>query len=659
MTDPTKMLIVDFETRSSSDLKLEGADKYAADQTTEALCMAFAELKGDFFGLWTPNAAPSPELIEYLQNENCLIGAHNARFDQLIYEYVMVSDYGFPPIKKDRWYCTSAQARLNGLPANLDDATRAINAKHKKSHRGAYLIKQLCVPNKDTGQFNTDLGLMREMYDYCEADVQATKELVLNTRRMTAREHADWLANERVNDRGVRIDRELAELCVGYAKVEQDAINLELSGLTKGAVTKYTQGQRIKEWLLSKDPDLEKPMTVYKEGVKKLSLDKTIRGVILDTADAGELRITNESYDVVAALDDGNKSSVAKYRTMLQRAEYDDRVRGAFIYAGAQTVRFSSRGLQLHNMRRDAVSASDTEVIKHQMRLGTPLTDVMTQLAKMMRPTLIPSDGNVFVAGDWSSIESRALAYLADDKLADDKLEAFKRGEDMYLRAAADIGQHGERQLGKVIELSMGYGGGVGAFKAMSRNYGIHLSDPIIDGHKNAWRRANAWAPKFWNNLEKSARFAIRNPETKAPVSRGITYLFAPRLMGGSLICELPDGTCLTYPQARIEGGEITAMKAAYGMKQDATEWPRYKLWGGLLSENVTQAFCAALLRDVLLDMPNAVMHVHDEVVLESPSAEASECAKRLQLVMETPPAWAIGLPLQAEPEILTRYGKG
>lgn len=659
MAEATKLLIVDFETRSRSDLKLAGADKYAADPSTEALCMAFSELNGNFFGLWTPHTAVSPELISYLQDENCLIGAHNARFDQLIYECVMVNDYGFPPVKKERWYCTSAQARLNGLPANLDDATRAINAKHKKSHRGAYLIKQLCVPNKDTGQFNTDLGLMREMYDYCEADVQATKELVLKTRRMTAREHADWLANERINDKGVRIDRELAELCVGYAKVEQDAINLELSGLTTGAVTKYTQGQRIKNWLLSKDPGLENPMTVYKEGVKKLSLDKTIRGVILDSADAGDLQISNESYNVIAALEDGNKSSVAKYRTMLQRAEYDDRVRGAFIYAGAQTVRFSSRGLQLHNMRRDAVSASDTEVIKHQMRLGTPFTDVMTQLAKMMRPTLIPADGCVFVAGDWSSIESRGLAYLADDPLANAKLEAFKRDEDMYLRAAADIGQTGERQLGKVIELSMGYGGGVGAFKAMSRNYGIHLPEHIIDGHKHAWRKANAWAPKFWSGLERAAKFAIRNPLTKTTVGRGITYLFTPSLMGGSLICELPDGTCLTYPQARIEGGEITAMKASYGMKQDATEWPRYKLWGGLLSENVTQAFCAALLREVLLNTPNAVMHVHDEVVLEVPSDEEAAWASYLQVIMETAPAWAAGLPLQAEPQVLTRYGKG
>jgi DNA polymerase len=228
----------------------------------------------------------------------------------------------------------------------------------------------------------------------------------------------------------------------------------------------------------------------------------------------------------------------------------------------------------------------------------------------------------------------------------------------MYLRAAEDIGQKGKRQLGKVIELSMGYGGGVGAFRAMGRNYGISLPVYEIEAHKNAWRRANSWAQKFWTRLEKQAKWAINNPGKKAKVSRGITYLFAPELMGGTLLCELPDGTLLSYPQARIEDQQITAMKAAYGMRQDATEWPRYKLWGGLLAENVTQAFCAALLRNVLSQI-SAVMHIHDEVVLEVPSVEAKQCAAQLQSIMETPPSWAAGLPLEAVPKILTRYGKG
>ena len=653
------MLIIDFETRSRADLTKVGTDKYASDPTTQVLCMGLTSLDAKLRGLWKPeDGAPTGELLDYLESDTCLLAAHNARFDQLIYEYVMTNDYGFPSIPAERWYCTSAQARLNGLPAKLDDATRAINTKHKKNHRGSFLIKQLSIPDEH-GAFNSDPALMQEMYDYCVDDVEATRDLVLGTRRMTRREHTDWLTNERINDRGVRIDRELAGLCIGYAQVEQTAINAELTRLSAGAITKYTQTVRIRDWILKREPAAEALMTVYKDGVKKYSLDKTIRKNVLDAADSDELIISDISYDVIAALDDGNKSSVSKYTTMLARAEDDDRVRGSFIYAGAQTIRYSSRGLQLHNMKRDAMSAADTVAMKAGMKAGESLNDVMNQLARMMRPTLIPREGNLFVAGDWSSIESRGLAYLADDRRADDKLEAFERGDDMYLRAAADVGQKGDRQLGKVIELSMGYGGGVGAFKAMGRNFDLRLPDHVIDEHKNAWRRANAWAPAFWARLERQAKNAIVHPGVKCSVSRGIVYMFIPSLIGGSLVCELPDGTCLTYPQARVEDGEITAMKAAYGMKQDATEWPRYKLWGGLLSENVTQAFCAALLREALLVMPDAVMHVHDEIVLEVPSAEADKCAQQLQLVMETPPAWAVGLPLQAEPEILTRYGKG
>jgi len=663
MTKPTSMMIIDFETRSRCDLKTAGTDKYAADPSTAVLCMGWMRDGDRRPEVWLPpHGAPDDSLRWMLADDNCLIAAHNARFDQLIYEYVMVNDHGFPPIKRDRWYCTSAQARLNGLPANLDDATRAINAKHKKSHRGSQLIKQLSIPDKLTGNFNNDPNLLQEMYSYCAQDVRATSDLINNTRRMSEVEHSDWLTSERVNDRGVLIDTDLAGLCVEYAAVERDAINAELNALTNGEVDRYTQGERIKTWALTMQGGslgpLKTYMTIIKDGVEKISLDKNIRSQILADADAGELDLDDRVYNVFAALDDGNKSSVSKYKTMLARAEDDGRVRGSFVYAGCQTVRFSSRGLQLHNMRRDALSASDAVMTKDMMTQGFQLSDVMTQLAQLLRPTLIPEEGHVFVAGDWSSVESRGLAYLAEDPVADTKLKAFKRGDDMYLRAAEDIGRRGERQLGKVIELSMGYGGGVGAFKAMGRNYGINLPDAEINAHKNAWRRANSWAPDFWARLEKQAKWAINHPGKKAKVSRGIVYLFAPDLMGGTLLCELPNGTLLSYPQARIEDQQITAMKAAYGMAADATEWPRYKLWGGLLAENVTQAFCAALLRNALSQV-SAVMHVHDEVVLEVPFAEAQQCADQLQLIMETPPSWAVGLPLEAVPQILTRYGKG
>ena len=654
------MMIIDFETRSRCDLKTTGADKYAASPTTEVLCMGWM-MQGDYHAaVWVPAHGGPPDLLrDALEDGTCLIAAHNARFDQLIYEYLMVNDYGFPPIKQERWYCTSAQARLNGLPANLDDATRAIDAHHKKSHRGSYLIKQLCIPAKETGQFNSAPALMDELYRYCAQDVMATSSLIKNTRRMSDVEHRDWLANERINDRGVRIDTELAELCMSYAAAERDAINAELTGLTAGAVTRYTQGKRIKDWALAtQGAELADMMSVVRDGVPKISLDKGVRAKVLDAADAGELNLDDRVYNVFAALDDGNKSSVSKYKTMLARAEDDGRVRGSFVYAGCQTVRFSSRGLQLHNMRRDAMLASDAVLTKAMMSQGHQLSDVMTQLARLLRPTLIPQDGHVYVAGDWSSIESRALAYIADDPVADVKLKEFKQGKDMYLRAADDIGKPGERQLGKVIELSMGYGGGVGAFKAMARNYNINLPDDEINDHKNAWRVSNSWAPELWARLEKQAKWAINHPDKKAKVSRGIVYYFTPDLMGGTLICELPDGTLLSYPQARVEDQQITAMKAAYGMPADATEWPRYSLWGGLLAENVTQAFCAALLRSALFKV-DAVMHVHDEIILEVPTAEGQQCADMLQKIMETPPKWAEGLPLVAEPEILTRYGKG
>lgn len=687
----TSLLIVDFETRSRVDLTTAGSDLYAQDLSTEILCMAvcFSDPDDKRQWLWYPKyrKAPYEGLIEAICEhiaDGGLIAAHNARFDQLIWECIGVGDHGLPPIPLDRWYCTSAQARINALPANLDDATKALDASHKKDHKGAALIRKLCIPNKDTGQFFESDFDLRALGGYCVDDILATKAMVNGCRLMSPDEHLDWLVNERINDRGMRIDRQLAEKATQFAAVETNAIGRELAALTRGAVTKHTQNARIKEWILARvDRNVEALTVVYKDDVRKNSLAKDIRANILGRADTGEIQLSDEVYNVIAALDDGNKSSVSKFKRMVERADDDDRVRGAFMYAGAATLRYTSRGLQLHNFRRDCWGVADTDELRSMMLAGHKLDEgaVMDTLSKLLRPALIPDDGKTFVVGDWSGIESRALPWLADDPRAQVRLDAFTRYDaapkdakgkpvdtsllDAYEEAAADAGTD-LRQVGKVVLLSLGYGGGVGAFNAMGKNYGVFLPEHEVKIIVANWRARNPWAETFWDRLERAALSAVKHPGETFKAGR-VQYTYIAALMNGSLLCELPGGHYITYPDARIEIVEtdrgaqrqLTALKANWKPKADDKEWPRFRLWRGLLAENVTQAFCAALLRHVLRHFTEtAVLHCHDEVGLEVEVCDADRAAAELQKVMESPPEWAEGLPLDAKPTIMSRYGK-
>jgi DNA polymerase len=609
--------------------------------------------------------------------------AVNATFDSLIHAVVGEELYGFPMVDFDKWYCASAQFRVNAIPANLEDAAKAAKVANLKDTRGKQLIKALSIPQED-GTFNEDPALMAEMLEYCKKDVLATVDVLKATREMTENEWQHWLLCEEMNERGVRIDRELALLATQYADAEQAEIADKLTEITNGVITKPTQYQRIKKYIIEgvdksneHDRKLLKLMTVHKNGEKKYALDKNIRENVINAIDQQGLELMVEVEDVIRLLDAASASSVAKFRKMNDLADrVDDRVRGAFIYAGAsQTHRFSSKGLQLHNMKRNCFNANDAEKVKLAMRQGASFKQgVMPTLAKLLRPALIPDDTCKFVVGDWSAIEARVLPWLADDERAERKLDLFRNGVDTYIEAAkgiygrSDIEKDSdERQVGKVSELSLGYGGAAGAFTAMASNYGVVLPEYQVQRIVKNWRKANAWAVDFWRDLEQAAKRAIRARGSKSFSAGRITYHYAPQLLGGTLICELPDGTFIQYPFARVEhtdrGDNIVALKAAVKPAADETRkhWGEVRLWGGLLAENITQAFSAALLRDTIVRLGElqtlVVAHVHDELILEVHAGAADEVAEQLQKVMEETPEFAKGLPLKAEPVILSRYG--
>jgi DNA polymerase len=276
----------------------------------------------------------------------------------------------------------------------------------------------------------------------------------------------------------------------------------------------------------------------------------------------------------------------------------------------------------------------------------------------MLRPSLIPERGKSLVVADWAAIEARVNPWLSNCEAGERKLELFRQGEDVYKVNAAstfhvpvEAVNGDQRQIGKVQELACGFAGGVGAFAAMGRAYGILLPEAEAKRMVNGWRLANSWAVPYWQNLESAYTRAMRNKGHEFGAGR-VTYLYD----GLHLWYALPSGRVLCYPFAKLDADGVTYAKASWKPAADAKEWPRARLWKGLACENITQAVANDLLRHSLRHLDDVVLHVHDEIVIETSNPEFA--TKEMERVMCSTPEWATGIPMNIEVQTMTRYGK-
>jgi len=617
------ILWVDFETRSTCDLRVAGVYNYAQDLETEVICMSYAFDDGDV-QTWTPDQ-PFPDSVK---NHKGQIRAHNAAFERLIFWYVLQINFDL-----EQFYCTATQARANCAPGSLEDVGRFAGADMKKDRRGDYLVRQCCVP-----PYNDKL--IPELIEYCEQDVRAMRAVSLALRQLSDEELLDYHVNERINDRGVKVDVALCKAAIRYADAELAEIQSIVTEITGGLAVR---SPRMREWVLARVTDEQKKLMWVGE---KYSIDKAVRANLLACDD-----LDPDVREVVQCADDLWASSIAKFKRLQELADVeDDRVRGAFVFAGGSaTGRASSYGAQVHNFTRK--TAKDPAAVRDDMAAGRAIVPLhgrrVTDVLKgMLRPALI---GN-FTVADWSAIEARVNPWLSG--MGDEKLKQFD--QDIYkINAAATFGcsvdqvTDDQRQIGKVQELSCGYAGGVGAFAAMGRAYGIHLPEADAKRMVDAWRRSNQWAVRFWSELERAYTSAMHTPNAEFSAGR-VTYLFDRQ----HLWYILPSGRVLCYPFAKLEDDGISYCKAAWKPAADAKEWPRARLWKGLACENITQAVANDVLRYALRQLDNVVLHVHDEIVLEEGDPDL------LRRVMCTSPPWAAGLPLKAEVKQMFRYGK-
>lgn len=650
------MLWIDFETRSRCDLPSRGVYNYARDISTQVLCLSYA-FNNDDVQTWLPHQDFPWQIIDHIVSGG-QIRAHNAGFERLILWYVLCPDKGIPEPKLEQFYCTATQARANCAPGSLDDVGRFASSKMRKNHRGNQLIRLLSIPRAD-GTFNDDASLMQEMVDYCEQDVRTMRAISNAMRQLSAEELHDYHVNERINDRGVLLDKTLALAAIDYAKVELIEIENLVQELTHGAITSV-RSARMKEWVLERVGCEAKTLMEQDE---KYSIDKRVRANLLILAEENPAQVPPQVADVIQCADDLWASSVAKFKRLTELADEDDhRVRGAFIFAGGSaTGRATSYGAQVHNFTRK--SATNPDAVRSAMvrgeavvpAFGRRVTDV---LKSMLRPALIPATGKSLVGADWAAIEARVNPWLSNCAAGVAKLDLFRTGEDVYkVNAATTFGvpvstiTNDQRQLGKIQELACGFAGGVGAFAAMGRMYNIALPESEAKLMVNGWRMANPWAVQYWQDLESAYTSAIRHPRYEFSAGR-VTYYYD----GLHLWYTLPSGRVLCYPFARIEEDGVSYAKASWKPAADAYEWPRARLWRGLACENITQAVANDILRHSLRQLDNVVLHVHDEIVVETDKPE--EVMQEMERVMCTPPDWAQGLPLQVEITTMQRYGK-
>lgn len=606
--------------------------------------------------------------------------AHNEAYDRTVWN-AQADKYGLPKIKLEQSICSAAWLRQFNLPSKLGDVSkRLLPPEQAKLTDVATGIKYIW--SKKNPLVSADDVRANERY--CAQDVTSVAALMRLVPPPTQQFLDEYHACARMNDRGICVDLDMAHAAQTLKPRVERQLLQEIERICGPEVK--LRGPSFLKWLQANLPEdlLDLLNTTKKKRVgyefrseKKISADKSVRAKLLNAieerTDCGEIR------QALFAFDEANRAAVGKYKAML-KVEHNGVVYNQFVFSGAaQTGRASSHGIQLQNTLRDvpknAAKMIDQvkELQKHPSILESKVGSINVALGRLVRPTLIADTGNALAWSDWSAIEARMLPWLSND--AEDLLDVFRSGGDVYVREAAGIYGVPEqqildrladgdpdakemRQVGKVAILACGYQGGVGAFQAMAKNYGMSVTDQRADEIKTAWRKANAWAPKLWHDAEAAAMRAVRRPGEIQQFGR-LAYIYAPDLLRGTLLLFMPSGRFLAYPEADI------AQVTKFDQPTDTLVFvhPEYgpsATYGGALVQGATQGEAASLLRTALVQCDKAgiesIGQVHDEIIIEHPVNEIDTYTEKLVQIMETPPDWASGLPLNADAEIGYRY---
>jgi DNA polymerase len=653
-------LHLDTETFCATPIK-HGAYRYAEDAKVLLVPFAFDDdpvtvwdLTDTTKGDWRWKC----ELQDMIDRADRVV-IHNSMFDRVV---LAAQGVHIPVEKIDD---TMVVALMHSLPAGLGQLGEVLGVPHDKAKdkEGKKLIQLFCSPCPKNWKISratreTHPEEWQRFIEYGRLDVVAMRDVRARLPRWndTRAERALWHLDQRTNDRGVAVDSDLARSALRAFERASRSLAARCSDLTGGRVTSATQRQKLLDYLREGEDFEIADLT-------KGAVDAALQGDMPDTV-----------RELLEIRRQASATSPAKYGVLLDAACADGRLRGLLQFCGASRPgRDAGRIFQPQNLPRPSMSNAQVEAGIAAMKADAEdlLFDNVSELcANAVRGALVAEDGKKLVIADLSNIEGRVAAWLANEEW---KLQAFRdydagTGHDLYVLAYArsfglspeavienkKTGDGMMRQIGKVMELALGFGGGAGAFATMAANYGVDLPDSEVDDIVKAWRSAHPRIKRFWYDLEDCLRWAIRRPGTTHEVG-----LIRVSCNGdGWLRVRGPSGRYLSYPDAQIdEDGRVSYM----GVDQYTKQWKRIETYGGKCFENLVQ-FTA---RDVFMHgyrLAEAkgyavVLRVHDELVCEVPDTDAFT-ATELSALMSTNPSWAIGLPLAAAGHETYRYCK-
>lgn len=635
----TTKIHIDFETRSTLDLKNTGVYVYAAHPTTDIWCMAWA-IDDAPVELWVPGESLPRELLDVYYDAPLGGGlefwAHNANFERIIWLEMLKKRYGFPPTGIADWHCSAAQCAAMGLPRKLDNAADALNLKETKDKRGHALMMQMSRPRSIDDDGNPiwwdDPDKRERLYEYCKQDIVVERQVAKVTRKLSTFERKTYLLDQEINDRGIRADVPLILAARGVALEGITRANEIIAFHTEGDVERVTQLLRMREWLASRGYELK-------------SLDKAS---VADILQRGGLPADVEQ--VLLARSEAGKSSVAKLESMLNGINGDDRLRGLMVYHGAHTGRWAGRRVQPQNFPRPTVENPESyipAVMNGRYDEIDLLDNPVDVVASLLRSMLIGD----FLIGDYSAIEAIVIAWLAGQ---DDLVARFASGENVYQVEGDTVGA--TRQHGKAIILGCGFGMGAIKFVDTAKSmFGLDVPLELAYQFVAYYRTRYEKIPEFWYALQNAFTTVMGAPgKRSAPVLVGVLEIIRA---GRNIWIVLPSGRALCYVRPRIDAdGDLSIMRTgASGIMERRT------IWGGVLAENVTQA----VARDVMVAGLHRlndngycpVLTVHDEIICEKQNWQHT-LDRFIELMSETPD-WAPGLPVRATGFAAPRYRKG
>lgn len=641
------VLHVDIETFSSVDIRTAGVYKYTESPDFEILMIAYA-IDGGPVKCYDGQDAPQ-EFYAALRDPECLKVAHNATFERLAFRAV---GYDVPV---EQWRCTAIKAAYCGLPRSLADVSKALELGEKgKLSTGKALIRYFCMPVKATkangGRTRNTKEDHPEKWDlfrqYCINDVEAERAIAVRLApiRMPQTEWEAYFLDQKINDKGVLIDVELANKAID-ADQYGTALTMERLKELTGLDNPNSLAQ-LKTWLSDRT------------GQKITSLAAEALNDLLLNAERRDVR------EVLRLRQRLGKTSVKKYAAMLNCHGSDQRARGLFQFYGAsRTGRWAGRLIQLQNLPRNSIKDLDNarqflkflEPESFELVYDTPAT-----LSQLIRTALIPEPGHVFGVADFSAIEARVIAWLAGEKW---RLNVFATHGKIYEASASkmfnvpieEIGKGSElRQRGKIAELALGYQGGAGALVAMGADR-MGLSAPEMEQIVERWRMANPQIVKLWADFDDCAKHAVRNRKSVRHPA-GVIFTGTANVLS----ITLPSGRSLNYWGAQIAKNRFNRDAVRYKGTDGMTgQWGWLDTYGGKITENIVQAVARDLLLYSMHQLDAAgfsiIMHVHDEVVIELKDAARLD---EILEIMARGPEWSEGLPLGADGYTCEYYKK-